>query len=293
MYNHQLETFIKVADSGSFNKASQELYISTNAVMKQINLLEERLGFELFERSPKGLKLTPAGISIYQDSKYIIQYCQDAIARAELKSKENQIIRVGKSFTTPVDFIFNYYDQITKLHPMMKFEFISFENTPTNAKEIMTHFGQNIDLVAGIYSDNFLKDRNSQALKLYDTPLMIGVPYNHRLYNHTVLSYKDLKDETIMIIRPVYMTPFDEVRRKLSSFPDLKLEEFDFFNVDTFNKCVNDNKLMITVKEWEDIHPMMKMIPIEWDYTIPFGIIYSLHPNKNVEILIDTLKQLL
>lgn len=43
MYNHQLDTFIKVADSGSFNKASEELFVSPNAVMKQINLLENSL----------------------------------------------------------------------------------------------------------------------------------------------------------------------------------------------------------------------------------------------------------
>ena len=41
MYNHQLDTFIVVADSGSFNKAAEALFISPPAVIKQINLLEE------------------------------------------------------------------------------------------------------------------------------------------------------------------------------------------------------------------------------------------------------------
>lgn len=41
MYNPQLETFIKVADAGSFNKAAEESYITTTAVIKQINLLED------------------------------------------------------------------------------------------------------------------------------------------------------------------------------------------------------------------------------------------------------------
>ena len=43
MYNPQLETFIKVADAGSFNKAAEESYITTTAVIKQINLLEDSL----------------------------------------------------------------------------------------------------------------------------------------------------------------------------------------------------------------------------------------------------------
>lgn len=43
MYNPQLETFLCVAESGSFNKAAEKLYISPPAVIKQINLLEEGL----------------------------------------------------------------------------------------------------------------------------------------------------------------------------------------------------------------------------------------------------------
>ena len=51
MYDRHLDTFLEVADSGSFLKASERLYISANAVTKQINLLESDLGVKLFSRS--------------------------------------------------------------------------------------------------------------------------------------------------------------------------------------------------------------------------------------------------
>lgn len=51
MYNPQLETFIRVADAGSFNKAAEEAYITPTAVIKQINLLEAELDVKLFERT--------------------------------------------------------------------------------------------------------------------------------------------------------------------------------------------------------------------------------------------------
>ena len=79
MYNPQLETFIRAADAGSFNKAAEESYITPTAVIKQINLLESSLGVKLFERSHRGLTLTNAGRSLYQDAKYIIQYCRDRL----------------------------------------------------------------------------------------------------------------------------------------------------------------------------------------------------------------------
>ena len=61
MYNPQLDTFLHVADAGSFNKAAEESYITPTAVIKQINLLEASLGVKLFERTHRGLILTKAG----------------------------------------------------------------------------------------------------------------------------------------------------------------------------------------------------------------------------------------
>lgn len=54
MYNPQLDTFLCVAESGSFNKAAEKLYISPPAVIKQINLLEESLGGGSCSCAPTG-----------------------------------------------------------------------------------------------------------------------------------------------------------------------------------------------------------------------------------------------
>ena len=51
MYNHQLDTFIQVAELGSFSKAASALYISPTAVIKQMNILESNLGVTLFNRT--------------------------------------------------------------------------------------------------------------------------------------------------------------------------------------------------------------------------------------------------
>ena len=48
MYNKYLEVFIAVADTGSFSKAGEQLFISPTAVMKQMNLMESDLGLWTF-----------------------------------------------------------------------------------------------------------------------------------------------------------------------------------------------------------------------------------------------------
>ena len=65
-------------------------------------LLEESLGIQLFIRTHRGLSLTEAGKSFYQDAKYIIQYCKDSIVRAKnAMQKDSNIIRIGTSPMTP------------------------------------------------------------------------------------------------------------------------------------------------------------------------------------------------
>ena len=89
MYNPQLETFLRVADAGSFNKAAEESFITPTAVIKQINLLEASLDVQLFERTHRGIVLTKAGKSLYQDAKYVIQYSKEAVIRAQNAMQEN------------------------------------------------------------------------------------------------------------------------------------------------------------------------------------------------------------
>ena len=43
MYNRQLDSFVRVVDAGSFNKAARDLYITPVSLIQQVNLLEERL----------------------------------------------------------------------------------------------------------------------------------------------------------------------------------------------------------------------------------------------------------
>ena len=87
MYNPQLDTFIRVAEAGSFSKAAQESFITPTAVIKQMNLLESRLGLTLFHRSHQGLSLTRAGRSLLADARHIVQYSQESLARARIAER--------------------------------------------------------------------------------------------------------------------------------------------------------------------------------------------------------------
>lgn len=176
MYNPQLDTFICVVEAGSFSKAAEELYISAPAVIKQINSLENSLNLQLFERTHRGLIITEAGKSLYQDAKYLIQYSKESLIRAQEAMNHNEeIIRVGISPMTPPEVFVELWPKIQKIYPEMKFKLITFENTPENAREILANMGKNIDVIAGIFDETMLELRGCDGTEISREPFCVAV----------------------------------------------------------------------------------------------------------------------
>lgn len=294
MYNPQLETFIKVADCGSFNKAAEQLYISPPAVVKQINLLESSLDVQLFSRTHRGIALTDAGKSLYQDAKYIIQYCQDSVRRAKnAMQNEKIIIRIGTSPMTPENMIMDMWYEVRKICPDMKFQLIPFENTPQNAREILCNLGQNIDIVAGMYDSDSLKKWKCSAFYLKDMPIRCAVSVYNELADKSVLNISDLYDRNFMLIRRNWNSCLDRMRDDLyENYPQIHIIDFDFFSMNVFNQCENSNDLMMCIDNWTNVHPMLKVIPVDWNYTIPFGILHSPKPSSSVRKFLNIVKRI-
>lgn len=293
MYNSQLDTFIRVADAGSFSKASKELFISPTAIIKQINLLEDHLGLKLFERTHRGLLITEAGKSLYQDTKYIIQYSNESLIRAKnAMSNHENVIRIGTSLMTPSHFLIEIWPKIHKKCPDLKFQLVSFENTPENAREILKNLGQNIDIVVGVFDDEFMQQRGCATLELSKEPICCAVSIHHRLANKEKLNIQDLNGEKLMLIRRGWNLYVDLLRDNLESrYPKIEIIDFNFYDVDIFNQCANERNLLISINYWENVHPLIKIIPIDWDYIIPFGILYSPNPSERVNRFIDAISQ--
>lgn len=293
MYNQTLKTFITVAENGSFTKAAELLYITPTAVMKQINALESQLNITLFDRTNHGLKLTEAGKCFLQDAQYIIEYTNHAIEKArKIADKEKQqSIRIGTSIMTPAKFLLDVWSEIQKINPYLKIELIPFDNNPINSIEILRNLGKHIDIVAGLYDDSFLIERGCKAAYLYDKQLLFAIPLTHQLSNKSKITIDDLNGEKVLMIRKNWNEYIDELRKDLLDRGVIVLE-FDMFNISAFNRAVKENLPIITVDGWEDVHPLLKIVPADWKYRIPFGILYSPTPSKQVKDFINTLQKL-
>lgn len=293
MFDGRLETFVKVAECGSFTKAADDLYLTPTAVMKQINALEKELEVALFERTNHGLRITRAGESFLQDARYILEY----VSRAEQKAREifegenRRSIRIGTSVMTPAKFILDVWSQIQSRMPTLKIELIPFENNPVNSVEILRNLGQHIDVVAGLYDENFLKERRCLAAHMYDKKILLAVPVSHALSAESLITPVKLKSRKVLFIRRGWNVYVDNLRDKLEA-TGVKTEDFAMFNISAYNRAVTENTPIITVEGWEDVHPLLKLIPADWEDSIPFGVFYSPKPSKLVKRFIDLLRSI-
>src|SRR6201988_369529 len=77
-----LRYFVVIGEEQHYGRASRRLRVAQPALSRQIQDLEEELGYKLFERLPRGVKLSAAGKLFLEDARRILKDVIEASERA-------------------------------------------------------------------------------------------------------------------------------------------------------------------------------------------------------------------
>ena len=293
MYNSLLKTFLCVADCGSLNKASEQLFLTPASVMKQINLLEKHLDLQLIRRTNHGITLTECGESIYQDAKFMISYSEKAIEKArEIEGRQRRTIRVGTSMLNPCKIFMDIWYRVSDRFPQYKIEIIPFEDDRNGILSVIEKIGDEFDFIVGVCdSVQWLNRCSMYPLGAYKK--CVAVPVGHRLAGRKKLKITDLYGETLIMVKRGDSPINDFLRNDLEqNHPQIQIEDTEYYyDIQVFNHCEQTGNLLLNLECWKDIHPSLITIPVEWDYSIPYGLLYPLTPRKEVLRLIEAVKQ--
>lgn len=292
MYNQMLDTFIAAADFGSFTKAAKHLYISPTAVMKQINTLENHLDIKLVERTPSGIRLTDSGAVIYQDAKFMIDYSKKSIANAKAANHaKDTTFCVGTSLLNPAKPFMDLWYRVNKDFPEYKLHLVPFEDNYEGILGEIGLLGEKFDFLIGVCdSKAWLSRCNFLALGRYKK--MIAVPREHRIAGNSCIDIEDLYGETLMMVAHGDSGVNDFLRNDLTKHhPKIQIEDTpQFYDLSVFNRCAETGNVLLSIECWQEVHPGLISIPVNWDYSIPYGLLYSLDAPEDVLRFVNMVK---
>ena len=293
MYNRQIKTFITVADCGSFSKAAEKSFVTTVSVMKNINALEKHIGVKLLIRTNRGVELTKDGKKIYKTGKHIIELSQNLIKSLKAdKNNKDIIVRVGTSLLYPADPLVNLWSKVSNNNTTVKINIVPMGDSYTNLLSIAGKLGKTIDCFVSGYDITNI-DKSYNVYPLTENPCRISVPKNHKLATRKQLNWKDLFGENLMLLKKGISPVIDKIRKEIKTkYPKINIiDVVSFYNAKIFNECVEKGYLIETPSVWSNIHPSLVSIPVNWNYKLKFGIIYSKKITKEVKIFIQDIQK--
>src|SRR6266478_4801843 len=91
-----LRYFVAVGEDQHYGRAARRVRVAQPALSRQIQDLEGELGFKLFDRLPRGVKLSTAGKLFIGDARRILQEVNDAVMHAQRVARgQSGMLRVG------------------------------------------------------------------------------------------------------------------------------------------------------------------------------------------------------
>lgn len=185
----QLQYLVTCAQAGSFSDAAKILYSTQSSVSKVIKALEDNLGMQLFERLPRGIRLTVQGQKVYHYACRItneVEVLENMSANGMTKWIR---ISMNPSSWFADQFVYFYNETYEKNY--------HFQLTTAGVRSVMERVRDYMDDIGFVYilsqqKENFLHElakNKLQFVSLYETDVILYPGRQTELY--------DLEKETV------------------------------------------------------------------------------------------------
>jgi DNA-binding transcriptional LysR family regulator len=185
-----LRYFVGVAEVQHFGRAAERLHVAQPALSRQIQDLEREIGFLLFERLPRGVRLSAAGTVFLGDARRILQDVDEAKRRAEA-------IALGKAGTLRIGIA-----TALSWHGMVVNSFREFRRRQPDVELVVHHLlsVHQIDaVVSGRLDAGFAATiepwhKDLAHRQFAQERLLLAVPKGHPLTKRKRIRLRDLRE---------------------------------------------------------------------------------------------------
>ena len=280
MLRPHLITFLKVCETGSFTSAAAASFISPSAVLQQMRTLEEELGVTLFERSTKGVSLTPAGEYLKQRGS--ILYQENAVLHREIHNAavHSQTICIGTSIMEKCRLLYELWVLFSEENKDCEIQMLNID--------AWHKIPERTDLIESV-SSNVDWQQEWEFFEICKVPFGFAVAGGHPLSGKKVLTLDDLKGTSVITLNegssPEVSAVIGYLKKAGITITCRREPE-----VNTLWELGFSRSALLVPMCWKDIMINSATIPFEKDFFIPYGIFYRQEPGAAVKKFLDFIK---
>jgi hypothetical protein len=181
------------------------------------------------------------------------------------------------------------WDEAKESNEGFKITIVPFSDQSLDA--IFHSLGNDFDIMGSVCDITNWKS-HYQFARLWDCSFAITLRREHPLAQRKRLKIQDLFGQQVLCIGTGTSLIIDSIRGAwTANYPRVRIVDYlPHYDLGFFNRCAEENLLGLSVDIWENIHPSLKTIPLDWDASIAYGIVYPLHPEPHILRFINSVE---
>jgi DNA-binding transcriptional LysR family regulator len=193
----QLRCFLAVVDEMNFRRAAQRLNMTQPPLTRQIQALEHQVGAQLFERSARAIRLTPAGRAFARSARRILAQASEAVGDARRIARGDAgALTIGFTAASSYVFLPRFVSLLRTHLPEVSLTLREMTSTQqaTALREEQIDLGVSrpLRVLPGV-----------ETLRVYREPLCAVLPLGHALSEAAVITAQDFAGQTLITYPPV------------------------------------------------------------------------------------------
>lgn len=116
--------------------------------------------------------------------------------------------------------------------------------------------------------------------------VFVSVSRSSPMASKTILTMNDFAGQHVVLYRRSDTVVMDQIATALEACPGIQISEVGFYNLEQFNQYANSNTILIANSLWNNFHPSMITVPVDWPYLLPYGIICAPEHSPQVDAFI-------
>lgn len=189
-----IQYLVTLAEVKHFSKAADICFVSQPTLSTQIRKIEEELGVQLVERSPRQVMLTRVGEEVVERARRVLDEVEamKAVARRS-RDPHSGTLRLGIFPTLAPYFLPHVVPTIRHRYPRLTLRL--FEEKTEDILDMLDHGRLDGGLLALPVSNDQLVTR-----RLFEEPFVLAMPSGHPLCKRKTLTTADLHDQELLLL---------------------------------------------------------------------------------------------